>query len=133
MENNQEAKKQLIEILEKNPILQPACDRCGIGRSTFYRWKQEDKAFAKDVDKAIVEGRILVSELAESKLMSAIKSENLGAIRYWLTNNDPRYSNKLELDGHLLVTDTELTPEQEASIRKALLFTEPEEGDKDGK
>ena len=121
MKSNNKVKEELIEILGKNPILQPSCDRCDISRATFYRWRSEDKDFKAKVDKAITEGRILVSELAESKLLSAIKSENLGAIKFWLQNNDPRYSNRLEIKGEITATSKELTPEQEAIIKKALL------------
>lgn len=123
MKKDNELKEQLIEVLSKNPIIQPACDRCGISRSTLYRWKNNDKKFADKVEKAIDEGRILVTELAESKLMNAIKNENLGAIIFWLRNNDIRYSDKLEIKGHVISTSYVLTPDQEASIKKALLLS----------
>ena len=51
MENNKKVKEKLIEILNKNPIMQPACDRCGISRATFYRWKSGDQKFAEKVKK----------------------------------------------------------------------------------
>lgn len=123
MKNDKKLKDQLIEILSKNPILQPACDRCGIGRTTFYRWKAGDEKFARRVDEAIIEGRILVTELAESKLMNAIKNENLGAIIFWLRNNDIRYSDKLEIKGHVIATSYVLSADQEARIKKALLLS----------
>jgi len=122
MEDN-ELKELLIEILGKNPIIQPAVDRCGISRSTLYRWKKSDKEFADKVDAAVAEGRILVTELAESKLMQAIKNENLGAIIFWLKSNDQRYSDKMEIRGHVASTSYVLTPDQEASIKRALLLS----------
>lgn len=131
MLNSKKLKTELLEILTKNPVIQPACERCGISRSTLYRWKSEDKKFAEAVDKAIDEGRSLVSELCESKLINAIKNENLGAIKYWLWANDSRYSNKLELKGQITVTPKPLSPEQEASIKRALLLSELEEGGDD--
>jgi hypothetical protein len=121
MKNDDNSKEELIEILRKNPIIQPACDRCAISRSTLYRWKSSDEQFAKRIEEAISEGRILVTELAESKLMSAIKNENLGAIIFWLKNNDARYSDKLEIKGHVTSASYVLTPEQEISIKKALI------------
>lgn len=129
---NKKLKEEFIEILSKSPVIQPACERCGISRSTLYRWKSEDKEFSDAVDKASAEGRALVSELCESKLITAIKNENLGAIKYWLWANDPRYSNKLELKGQVAVIPKQLSPEQEASIKRALLLSENEEGGKDG-
>jgi hypothetical protein len=125
---NKKLKAEFVEIMSKSPVIQPACERCGISRSTLYRWKSEDKEFSDAVDKAIVEGRSLVSELCESKLITAIKNENLGAIKYWLWANDPRYSNKLELKGQVTVIPKALSPEQEASIKKALQLSESEEG-----
>lgn len=122
MKNDKELQKQLVETLSKNPIIQPACDRCGISRSTLYCWKNNDEKFAKQVDKAISEGRILVTELAESKLMNAIKNENLGAIIFWLRNNDIRYSDKLEVRGHVVSTSYTLTADQKESIKRALLL-----------
>jgi hypothetical protein len=134
MSNNTKQKNELLEVLAKSPVIQPACERCGISRSTLYRWKSEDKKFAQAVDKAISEGRVLVSELCESKLINAIKNENLGAIKYWLWANDPRYSNKLELKGAVTVSTQELSPAQEESIRHALLLSEIKEREvKDGK
>jgi hypothetical protein len=124
MENNKKIKEKLIEVLNKNPIIQPACDRCGISRATFYRWRSGDQKFAEKVEKAITEGRTLVTELAESKLMNAIKSENLGAIKYWLQYNDKRYSNRLEIKGEITTTSKTLTPKQEESIKKALLLVD---------
>lgn len=129
---NKKLKEEFVEILSKSPVIQPACERCGISRSTLYRWKSEDKEFSDAVDKASAEGRALVSELCESKLITAIKNENLGAIKYWLWANDPRYSNKLELKGQVTVIPKQLSPEQEASIKRALLLSENEEGGKDG-
>lgn len=128
---NKKLKAEFLEVISKSPVIQPACERCGISRSTLYRWKSEDKEFAEAVDKATIEGRILVSELCESKLISAIKNENLGAIKYWLWANDPRYSNKLELKGQVTITPKALSPEQEESIKRALLLSEIQEGDKD--
>jgi len=38
-------KEFLLECLKKMPIVETACARAGIGRSTFYRWRKEDKEF----------------------------------------------------------------------------------------
>lgn len=124
MKINRETKEELIEILSKNPILQPALDRCGISRATFFRWKNEDKKFKEAADKAIAEGRVLISELSESKLLSAIKNENLGAIKFWLQNNDPRYAQKLVMKGEVFVTKKVLSPEQENNIKRALMLSD---------
>lgn len=131
--DNKETKQLFVEQLKKTPIIQVCCEKLSLSRSSIYRWFGEDKVFKETAEKARSEGRVLVSEVAESKLMNAIKSENLGAIKFWLCNNDPRYSNKLELKGQVAVTSQELTPAQEKSIKKALLLSEPEKGGSNGK
>jgi len=130
MKNDRKLKEQLIEILSRNPIIQPVCERCGIVRSTLYRWKSNDKKFAEKVDKAIEEGRILVSELAESNLLQAIKDRDLRAISLWLKHNDPRYSDKIEIKGRLTHINYTLSDEEEQNIQKALLLSgiKPEGG-----
>ena len=46
-------KANLIAHLKKNPGLSIACQSVGIGRRTYYRWRQEDSAFALQADCAI--------------------------------------------------------------------------------
>lgn len=121
LEQKQNKKKEeLIEQLKKAPIVQIACEKVGIGRATFYRWRKEDKGFAEAVDQAINDGAYLVSDMAESKLISAIKKENLAAIIFWLKNHHPKYRTKLQVDANIRNLDNSLTPEQEALVREAL-------------
>ena len=35
-------KEQLLEILKKTPIVQIACEKAGVGRATYYRWRKDD-------------------------------------------------------------------------------------------
>lgn len=46
-------KALLLEHLEKTPIIQIACEKSGIGRSTYYRWIDQDKKFAKSARQAL--------------------------------------------------------------------------------
>lgn len=87
----------LIEQLKKTPIVEIACQKSGISRSTFYRWKKEDVEFAKKADDALYEGTLLVNDMAESQLMSAIKDKNMTAIIFWLKHRHPVYANKIEI------------------------------------
>ncbi|MBD3359240.1 MAG: hypothetical protein GF365_00830 [Candidatus Buchananbacteria bacterium] len=112
-------KDKIIAQLEKTPIIQIACERTGISRATFYRWRKSDKKFAKRVNKALNEGTELVSEMAESQLISAIKDRNLTAIIFWLKNHRQAYGNKLEIQGSLK-TNFELSEDQKETIKKAL-------------
>ncbi len=89
-------KAKFREALRKTPIIQLASQQSGIpSRATYYRWRKDDPEFAKDCDEAIGEGVELVSDLAETKLISAIKDGDFNAIRFWLKNRDPDYAVKL--------------------------------------
>lgn len=90
-------KNKFLEELEKNPIIQIACRKTGIGKSTYYRWIKEDKNFKKESEESLNKGRLLINDLAESKLISSISNNNLTAIIYWLKNNHSRYSEKVDL------------------------------------
>lgn len=115
-------KTALIEQMKKIPIVQVACEKVGVGRSTFYLWKKDDPDFAAAVDEAIGDGTGLVNDMAESQLLSAIKDGNLGAITYWLKHRHSAYSNRMEVTAKIKREDA-LTPEQEQAIEEALRLT----------
>jgi len=117
-DRTQQNRQLMIEQLKKTPVVQIACEKTGIARSTFYRWKEEDKEFAKEADQALAEGVGLVNDMAESQLLSAIRDRNISAIFYWLNHRHSAYSNKLEITAK--VKDETLSPEQEELIKKAL-------------
>lgn len=112
-------KEQLLERLKKTPIVQVACEKTGISRATFYRWKQEDHYFATKADNALAEGSALVNDIAESQLMSAIKDKNMTAIIFWLKHHHPSYATRVELTGQLK-HEYKLSQEEENLIAKAL-------------
>ncbi len=113
-------KELLLEQLKKTPIVQVACEKSGVGRATFYRWKKDDQEFATKADEAITEGASLVNDIAESQLMSAIKDKNLTAIIFWLKYHHPAYATKVEVTARLKADNEILTPEQEALVTRAL-------------
>ena len=119
-QNQEKIKALLIEQLKKTPIVQVACEKLNIGRSTFYRWKQEDEDFAKAVDESIGEGTNYVSDLAESQLLGAIRDKNLRAIMFWLKSHSGRYSTRMEINGRVNIVDEVLSEEQQKLIEKAL-------------
>jgi len=118
-------KQRFLEELRKTPVVQVACQKAGIGRTTYYRWRKEDKEFAVHADEALSEGRVVVNELGEAQTISLMKDRNMHAIRFWLTHNDPRYSNKLEITGNLLHSTDELSPEQAELLKKAVKLAIP--------
>lgn len=111
----------LVEQLKKTPIVQVACEKCGVGRSTYYRWRKEDAEFTQQSDQALLDGSLLVNDMAESQLMSAIKDKNMTAIIFWLKHHHPAYLTKVEITSSQM-KDPMLTAEQEDSVRKALLM-----------
>jgi len=126
MAHTEESKQLLIENLRKTPIISVVCETLGIGRASYYRWR-EDPEFAKACDLAINEGSQVVNDLAEAQLLTAIKNGNLGAIIFWLKNRHSMYHTRVELSA---ANNFELSEEQQRKINKALLLSGLIEGDK---
>lgn len=112
-------KKLIVEKLKSLPIVQIACEKTGIGRATYYRWREADQEFAKTANKAIQEGRQFVNDMAESQLLSAIRDQNMTAIIFWLKHNHLAYTTRVEIT-HPDEDIDKLTPKEEAKINKAL-------------
>lgn len=119
MKKSDKTKDLFLEQLKKTPIVQIACEKLGISRASFYRWRQEDKEFAKASDEAIFEGYLLVNDLAESQLISAVKDRHMGAVMYWLKHHHGSYRDRLEVMAKVQ-TQEELTEEQAAIVKDAL-------------
>lgn len=93
--------KTFLEELTKVPNISIACERVNLSRQTIYRWMDEDWKFRNAVEKAIQLGDESINDLAESKLVSNIKSGSPRAIEYWLNNHKrdylkPRPSAKIQ-------------------------------------
>lgn len=111
-------KDSIVENLKKMPVVEIACQKTVISRATYYRWRK-DPEFAKAADAAIAEGEALITDMSESQLISLIRDRNFQALQLWLRHHHPKYSNKVEITGHLNVKEEPLTPEQEELVRKA--------------
>ena len=120
-------KKALLEQLKRTPTIDLACEKCGIARATVYRWIKNSKKFASEIDNSLAEGRVFISSVAESQIFSLIRDKKFEAIRFWLTKNEPRYSDKLEIKGHITHASETLTAEQEKLLQKALELALPKE------
>jgi hypothetical protein len=112
------SKKILIEQIKKTPVIQVACEKVGVSRATFYRWKKKDPKFAEKADIALNEGSQMINDMAESQLISAIKEGNLTGIIFWLKNHHKQYSPKLEVTTKN--PEIPLTDEQKEIIRQSL-------------
>lgn len=109
---------QFFVELEKVPIVQVACEKCGISRNSIYRWRKADKGFCKKMDESLANGVALVNDMSESQLLTLIKEKNYSAISFWLRHRNDNYMDKIE------VTTREeseaLTPSQAKIVRNAL-------------
>jgi len=113
-------KELLIEQFKKTPIIQFACEKAGVGRATYYRWRKEDADFSRNCDDALQESVGLMNDVAESQLLSAIKEKNMTAIIFWLKHRHKGYSTKVELSGTLKNELEVLSPEQEQLLEKVI-------------
>lgn len=113
-------KELLLELLRKTPIVQIACEKVGIGRATYYRWRKDSPEFTKQSDQALFDGNLLVNDMAESQLMSAIKDKNMTGIIFWLKHHHPAYATRVEVTTNNKIQDIELTDEQKELLNKAL-------------
>lgn len=86
--------EELLEILEKTPIVSYAVKRTGISKATYHRWRNEGAIFDLNVMNAIYRGSETINDLAESKLISLIQEGNLKAITFWLQHHKPNYRDR---------------------------------------
>ena len=105
-------KKLLLEQITKTPIIEAACQKVGIGRTTFYRWQREDEAFATACESALGIGVELVNDLAVSKLMTLIQDGNMQAIHFWLKNRHKAFGDKLRIETPLDSKKSQLSSEE---------------------
>ncbi len=117
---NDKQKQALLEQLKKTPIVQIACEKLGIARATYYRWRQSNKKFAKLADEAIKDGSLLINDMAESQLISAIRDRNLTATIFWLKNHHNSYATKIEVNANVKNEIKKLSPQQKKLIKEAI-------------
>lgn len=121
----------LLEQLQRIPIIQIACEKAGIGRATYYRWRKEDMVFAEKADEALFAGERIINDMAESQLLGAIRDNNLTAIIFWLKNHHKSYSTKVEINAVHKIAEG-MSQEQEKMVQKALELTGISSGQKEG-
>jgi hypothetical protein len=98
MAKNLDHRSKLLELLAENPSISAVCRKIGINRMRFYRLKKDDADFRAKVKLAMIDGRSQWIEIAELGLMKKVREGDLGAIKYFLSNNDPRYMPKSPID-----------------------------------
>ena len=114
-------KKEIVEELRKTPIVQYACQKYNVPRSTFYRWMKSSKKFKKEVKAALTDGCDLINDLAISQLIGKIKNGDNTMIIFWLKCKHPDFLDVRRIN-HVITERKEnpMTPEKKAQIAKAL-------------
>ncbi len=112
-------KAAILEELKRMPIVEIACKKVGVGRTTYYRFLKIDSNFAKQADEALAEGVLLMNDMAETGLLQGIKAQEFPSIAFWLKHRHKKYSPKLEVTATVEHIPGVLTPEQEKLIRQA--------------
>ena len=117
----QEKEKQIVlEQLRQIPIVEVACQKSGVSRATFYRFRNEDSEFKKAIEEAVAEGIAFMTDVSESQLILLVKEKNWPAISFWLRAHHPAYRTKIDVNARITATPEKLTPEQEAEIERAI-------------
>ena len=98
IQQKQHTKKEMFlsELENVMGIVSQASKRVGIDRTTPYRWRTEDKQFAKDMD----EIQNVVLDFAESKLYELVDDKHPTAIIFLLKTKgkDRGYVERQEFD-----------------------------------
>ena len=114
-------KKEIVEELKKTPIIQYACQKYNVPRSTFYRWTKSSKEFEKEVKAALVDGCDLINDLAISQLISKIKNGDNTMTIFWLKCKHPDFLDVKRIN-HVITEKREntITEGREAEIAQAI-------------
>ncbi len=91
MKNKNRNQEKLLKALEDTPLIETACRKIGIARSTYYRWCNDDRKYYHRSEAAKIKGREKLNDFVESKLLENIKNNQQSAIQFWLTNNSKTY------------------------------------------
>jgi hypothetical protein len=83
--------KKILQELENNPLVERACRKVGIARSTYYRWCKSDGNFRTIAEQSQEQGRGKMNDFAESKLLENVSNNQQPAINFWLSHNTSRY------------------------------------------
>ena len=91
-------KKAIIEALKKSlGVVTTACEKAGIGTSTFYHWLKVDKDFAEEVESM----DDVALDFVESKLFENIDNNKTAEIIFYLKTRGKKrgYIERQEITG----------------------------------
>lgn len=88
-------KQVFLEAFKRMPNVFAVCQRIGIGRTTYYRWIEEDTVFRKQMDEARSEGWDNLNDIIELALIQKAKEKHPSAMFFFLRHNHPRYAESI--------------------------------------
>ncbi len=91
-------KHKLVQHLRDIPIPTYACQRVGVPKATYYKWRKTDQIFREASDEAIITGKLTLNDVAKSQLVKLIKEGDYRSINFWLKHNDEDFGSKLKLE-----------------------------------
>lgn len=90
-EQLEQLKKRLLEKLpEAFGVVTVACEKAGIGRTTYYDWRKADPEFAAQADQIILNGREKLADLAENMLAKKVAEGDTTSIIFALKTQGKR-------------------------------------------
>lgn len=91
-------KSKLLKEISKLGIVYLACLKIGVDKSTYYRWKEDNKKFRKLANEAEDIGDSNFCDIAESMLSNNVKKGDQRAIEFVLTHRSKKYRPKKEIN-----------------------------------
>lgn len=117
-------------------IVEIACQKTGISRAKFNRWKADDVEFRRQVMDAMSKGSEIMDDIVESKFMQLIHQGEMQAVLFYLKYRHHKYSARGVIqkmlmdhaDDELIVTEDEQKRINEAlkGIREYQAYAENE-------
>ena len=115
--------QDFLDELKQIPVVQIACKKCDVSRNSVYRWRKEDKEFAKLMDEAVQEGEDVMSDLGESQLLTLMKEKNFPAIKFWLSHRNSKFKKRVEVTTHV-DPDTDMDEEQKVLEKNVIALAD---------
>jgi hypothetical protein len=116
-------KQAFLALIAKNGLIEVACQKIGVSRQTYYRWRKEDRKFGDEADVAMRHGSETTDDLVESKFMKLIHDEDRHAILFYLKYRHAKYSDRAAIRRMVLEQvedESALTEDEERRIDAAL-------------
>lgn len=125
MKDNPENKLLILEALKTTPLVNVACAKAGIARSSYYRWVNDDLEFKKRAQRAMRSGTHNMNDIMEGLLFQKAKQGSLNAITYYLSHMHPNYRKKDKVKVEIVQKNTELIDIPKSAFDEVLISKLP--------